>query len=201
MIKRKHDMRRKPRPEHRGWARVTWCGENPVFQYHISPFIVDSLLPNPLKIVLMGALRNELRINLHFPLIAHSCRSELRDSPEQPLQFTSLSILLQQLLPRLNPQLQYNFVLLNDRLVFARVPNTRLSLQSLLCKHILLANRSNDVRFAGEMWRDQNDRIVLNNKSGTYQPSTANVQQAVQLLQQLAPRLKIGGRSIDNSIF
>lgn len=116
MIKRKHDMRHKPRPEHRGWARVTWCGENPVFQYHISPVIIDSLLPNPLKIVLMGALRNELRINLRFPLVAHNCRLELRDSPEQPLQFTSLNILLQQLLPPVNAQLRYNFVLLGDRL-------------------------------------------------------------------------------------
>lgn len=91
---------------------------------------------------------------------------------------------------------KYNFVLLGDgRLVFARVPHIAPKYPyRLLTKHVSLAKRSSNVRFAGELRKaNDNQTLLLNNNSGTYRPDDNLVPEAVAYLQRLFPQIFIRG--------
>jgi hypothetical protein len=65
-----------------------------------------------------------------------------------------------------------------------------------LTKHVGLAKRSSNVRFAGEMRKnDDGKTLLINNNSGTYRPDDRMVPQAVAYFQQLFPNLLIRGIS------
>jgi hypothetical protein len=101
-----------------------------------------------------------------------------------------------QLIDELATDQKYNFVLLGDgRLVYARVPHAALKLPyRLLSKHVGLAKRSSNVRFAGEMRRsDDGEALLINNDSGTYRPDDKMVPDAVAYFQRLFPHLLVRG--------
>jgi hypothetical protein len=103
-----------------------------------------------------------------------------------------------QLINELPIDQKYNFVLLGDgRLVFGRIPHATLKYPyRLLTKHVGLAKRSSNVRFAGEMRKnDDGKTLLINNNSGTYRPDDRMVPQAVAYFQQLFPNLLIRGIS------
>ncbi len=67
----------------------------------------------------------------------------------------------------------------------------------ILSKHVLMANYSENVRFAGEVWKargaDGKVRIYVSNNSGTYKPTLAQLQKAVEYLQKIFPGVEIVG--------
>jgi hypothetical protein len=93
---------------------------------------------------------------------------------------------------------KYNFVLLGDsRLVFARIPHRAPKYPyRLLSKHVGLAKRSSDVRFAGEMRRSDNGKtLLINNNSGTYRPDDKLIPVAEDYFQRLFPHILVRGIS------
>ena len=101
-----------------------------------------------------------------------------------------------QLIDELSADQKYNFVLLGDgRLVFGRIPHATLKYPyRLLTKHVGLAKRSANVRFAGEMRKsDDGETLFINNNSGTYRPDDKMVPEAVAYFQRLFPHLLIRG--------
>lgn len=94
---------------------------------------------------------------------------------------------------------KYNFVLLGDgRLIFARIPHIAPKYPyRLLTKHVGLAKRSSNVRFAGELRKadddDQQTTLLVNNNSGTYRPDDKLVPEAVAYLQRIFPQIFIRG--------
>ncbi|CAF1020447.1 unnamed protein product [Adineta steineri] len=81
---------------------------------------------------------------------------------------------------------KYNFVLLgNGSLVFGKIPHRTLKYRyRLLSKHVVLAKRSSNVRFAGET-------LLMNNNSSTYRPDDKMVPDAVAYFQRLFPHLLV----------
>ena len=61
----------------------------------------------------------------------------------------------------------------------------------VLSKHVLVSNYSNDVRFAGEVWKNEKGQIVLNHNSGTYLPSVDELEAAAEYLRQVFPGVEI----------
>jgi hypothetical protein len=101
-----------------------------------------------------------------------------------------------QLIDELSTDQKYNFVLIGDgRLAFARIPHATLKYPyRLLSKHVGLAKRSSNVRFAGEMWKtDDGETLLINNNSGTYRPDDKMLPDAVAYFQRLFPHLSIRG--------
>ena len=106
------------------------------------------------------------------------------------------SINKKQLIDELLSDQKYNFVLLGDgRLVFARIPHIAPKYPyRLLSKHVALAKRSSDVRFAGELRKvDNGETLLINNNSGTYRPENKLLPAAVNYFQKLFPHISIRG--------
>jgi hypothetical protein len=104
-----------------------------------------------------------------------------------------LSDVLEELLTENDPTIRYNFVIMDDCLIFARVAHLHHVPYYILGKHISLSNRSRDVRFAGELWYDKDNGFQLNNNSGTYRPSQGLIVKTVDLFNYLTPELQFTG--------
>jgi hypothetical protein len=156
----------------------------PVYELKFSSSsIINEYLPDKLAAFSIKSWKNRSKHHFFYskPII-YATRCQLSNTNE-PLSSTfSFSDLLKELLSENNSKLRYNFVIMGDRIILARVAPLHHLSYRLLCKHISLANRSADVRFAGELWRDEKHQFRLNNNSGTYRPVNELIKQATQLL-------------------
>lgn len=66
---------------------------------------------------------------------------------------------------------KYNLVITGSRIIIARTTVQVKAVDWVLTKHVLMSGYDPDVRFSGEVWKDTQGVIRLNNNSGTYQPS------------------------------
>jgi len=83
---------------------------------------------------------------------------------------------LQSLPELLEPGRRYSFVITDDSLNFAASRGHPALL--LMSKHYFLANgKPGSVHFAGEMWLEDG-RLVITDSSGTFKPTTAELEQA-----------------------
>jgi hypothetical protein len=77
-----------------------------------------------------------------------------------------------------DPEFICNYVLLDDKIVFGRVPNEE---REIFAKHLVLSNYSG-VRMAGSFWIDQNGVLNITNASGSYRPSVARLRAMGQFI-------------------
>ncbi len=94
---------------------------------------------------------------------------------------------------------KFNMVITKDRVVIAGLTVKVKRVDWLLTKHVLMSGYDPDVRFAGEVWKDENGVIHINNNSGTYRPSNESVDAAVAYLSKLLPGVKIVGEGMPPS--
>lgn len=81
---------------------------------------------------------------------------------------------------------RYNFVVTGQEIIIARLNvNASRWADWALGKHVLLANYSNDVRFAGELYKDGSGKLHINNNSGTYRPSAEQLKQLEKFLKSI----------------
>src|SRR5262249_47355071 len=66
---------------------------------------------------------------------------------------------------------KYNMIVTGTWVRIGRLEGRNKAIDWLLAKHVLLSNYSEDVRFAGEIWKDADGVIHINRNSGTYKPS------------------------------
>jgi hypothetical protein len=77
----------------------------------------------------------------------------------------------------LEPGRRYTVVVTDNAVAFSPVGRNLVS--KLLSKHYILSDgEPEQVRYAGEMWRD-GDRLVLDDSSGTFRPSVGELRRAV----------------------
>jgi len=175
--------------------------EYPIYKFNLPSTIVDKYLPT--KLIAFQSKTWINRTKHHFfyskPIIFAS-RCQISKTSEQLSSEISLTDLLKDLLSKTGSTSRYNFVIVGDCLIFARVPRHRHVSYHILCKHITLCNRSTDVRFAGELRCDENNCFQLNNNSGTYRPSNTLIKPTVQLFDQLTPSLQFQGTDFQTNI-
>jgi hypothetical protein len=85
----------------------------------------------------------------------------------------------------------YNVVLTSKEMTVGKLDVWAPKVDWVLSKHVLLANYSDDVRFAGEMWKDENDCIHFNANSGTYTPTEEDLQNMLRLARRMFPNLNL----------
>lgn len=81
-----------------------------------------------------------------------------------------------ELLQLLKPGQRYTFVIQGERLAFSDTGTHWLN--DLLSKHRTMAGKADEVHFAGEMWLDDQGRLVIINSSGTYRTPPHRVEAA-----------------------
>ena len=84
----------------------------------------------------------------------------------------------------LKPGIRYTYVIQGRTLRIAEILND-LDPYVKFSKHIILADFSDAVTYAGELWRDprSSKRIILDNNSGTYKPSEKTTQKIARLFE------------------
>jgi len=74
---------------------------------------------------------------------------------------------------------KYNVVITGREVLITRLTNDHPLLSWILSKHVMMSGYSPDVRFAGEVWRNEGDTFVsLNDNSGTYKPDAGRLSAA-----------------------
>ncbi|CAF4810865.1 unnamed protein product, partial [Rotaria magnacalcarata] len=174
----------------------TVYGEFSIFQLNISSNIIDMYLPDilsplPASITVTDRMKRYL---LYLKSMVAALHSQVNREMRNLSSIVPEAEFFQQLLPEQTDMARCNIVILGDRIIFARIPQTYRVTYYLLCKHIALADCSADVRFAGQLWRDD-ESFLLNNDSGTYRPSIILVESAIALFKRLFPFLEIRGVS------
>ena len=86
---------------------------------------------------------------------------------------------------------RYNIVITKEKITVSKLDIKYKYVDWLMNKHVLLSKYSNQVRFAGEVWKTEDGTIYINNNSGTYQPNASQLQAASQYLRSIFPDLKI----------
>lgn len=176
-------------------------GEQPMYQFDISSTIINNYLPCSLHSFAAGSsLKKQIQRDFVFsaPVIS-AVWSQLSDNFEYLYSFVSMSDFFSQLLSNKDSLIRYNFVILNDCFVLTRVPHTHQLSYVLLGKHFTLAAQSTDVRFAGELWRDEQNNFCFNNNSGTYAPPKELINKVMELFNELVPSLQFIGMSFEDS--
>jgi hypothetical protein len=167
-------------------------GELPIWEISQSSIDINDYLPICLHPIPLPTLADHIKhqILCAKPIVWLVRRSQVQ---AHPVYRTADK---KRLIDELSTDQKYNFVLLGDgRLVFARIPHTTPKYPyRLLSKHVGLAKRSSNVRFAGEMRKaDDGETLLINNNSGTYRPDDKMLPEAVAYFQRLFPQLLIRG--------
>jgi hypothetical protein len=186
----------KSNPSLFGKLTSTVFDEYPLYKCQISSELINNYLPDKLIPFNSISWKNVAKKEFFYskPIIFAS-RSQLSDQFEELSYSIKLEDLLEDLLSKTNHIERYNFVITGSDLIFIKIAHIRHLSYHILCKHITLSNRSEDVRFAGEFWRDENNIYHLNNNSGTYRPSNILIEKTVQLFNQITPCLQFQGNS------
>jgi hypothetical protein len=122
--------------------------ENPLYKFKIPSNIINNYLPNKLPAFTSLKWKNlAKRYSIYSKPSVYTSRLKLSSNVEQLSKSLSLSDVLEELLTENDSSSRYNFVILNDCLIFIRVARLRDFPYYLFCKHITLSNRSTDVRF------------------------------------------------------
>lgn len=167
-----------------------------VYKIYIPPEIIDHYLPDDILAYRAQTQKNFMRRLFFFSKqAAASTRSELDDYIDQLPYSVSFNYFLQKLARERDRRVYYNFIVMNDYMIFIRVPHYLDKSYSPLCKHITISSRAKYVRYAGEIWPDGHNHFIVNNSSGAYRPPDELIQQAVQLFKYLSPNTYFQGIS------
>ena len=170
----------------------SFLGKNPIWEISQSSVNIDDYLPISLQPTPLPTIGDHIKHKTLCakPIVWMVRRTQVQGSPIYQ------SVDKERLFDEFLINHKYNFVLLGDgRLVFSRIPHSKLKYPyRLLSKHVGLAKRSSNVRFAGEIKKDDDgETLLINNASGTYRPDDKMVPDAVAYFQRIFPHLLIRG--------
>ena len=86
---------------------------------------------------------------------------------------------------------KYNLIITSKSIYVIKIGIKYKLVDWVLSKHVLLSGYSDDVRFAGEFWKNEEGVIHFNNNSGTYMPDSSTVPYAQAILEQAFPNTNI----------
>ena len=173
----------------------------PIYRVYIPSAMIDQYLPDKLHAFSTNTTKGlSKRFFFYSKPAVKAIRSQMNNHMEDTMPVSmSMESFFQDLLGENDSTIRYNFVILDDCLILIRVPRCRHLSYYALSKHIALSNRAKHVRFAGEMWCEDANRIGLNNSSGTYRPPDALIEQVLKLFHHLTPPKTIEGMSFEIS--
>jgi hypothetical protein len=98
-------------------------------------------------------------------------------------------------LKELQVGVKYNFAILDDRLAITKTGPSKL--ENWLSKHLMLRGKDGSVHYAGELWKDENGVLHINNASGTFKPNGAEISVAANLLSKNLAGAQVQGHQLE----
>lgn len=86
---------------------------------------------------------------------------------------------------------KYNLVITGNKISVIKIDIKYGFVDWILSKHVLLSGYSEDVRYAGEFWKEADGEIYFNNNSGTYSPNSEVIDNTHKYLKEIFPNTKI----------
>lgn len=173
--------------------RLLW-GPHSLFQTKISAGLVDSLLPEVLQSFPQEkpSIVTQIKKNFIFsrPVVS-LIRSQLAASTKMFEGFSEKDLFDSLRTDSAEIPNRYNIVVTGDSITIMKVGIKIKFVDWVLSKHVLISGYGTDVRFAGEIWKDEQGRLHINGNSGTYMPHPEQVQKAAELLGILFPHIEI----------
>jgi hypothetical protein len=175
------------------YGRFIW-GPHVFFEIKQDEDQINQLLPNKLKEyeAKKNSLFNSLKKNVLFskPVI-NFIRNNLIHEKEIITNCTEKELYNMIRTDTDNRPHKYNLVITNNTISVIKIGIKYKAIDWILSKHVLLSGYSNEVRFAGEFWKEEDGCIYFNNNSGTYAPNKKTVDNAETLLQNIFPNVII----------
>ncbi len=175
------------------WLRTLW-GPHAMFEVPLELETVNRFLPTVMKAFPQEkpSLFTRLKKNLLFSKpVVDFARSQLA-SRYRHFQAMSEKHLYDML--RTNSELlpnKYNLVVTGTKAILTK-NNIRMGMVDwILSKHVFVSGYSDDVRFAGEVWKGLDGKIYVSRNSGTYRPTDAQLQAVVEMLKLVFPNVPI----------
>lgn len=177
--------------------RLLW-GPHSLFEIPLADGTVDSYLPDRLQSFPDPdpSFATRLKKNVLFNKgMVSMIRSQLSDNYRR-IEGLTHDLLLNMLRTSSDeyPN-KYNFVVTGNRLIVMKLDIYNGYVDWVMSKHVLMSGYSDDVRFAGEIWKTADGKIHFNNNSGTYKPGS-DLTAATELFEMLFPGVPVEGHGI-----
>jgi hypothetical protein len=165
----------------------------PMIHIRADEAIIDRMLPDSIAAKspdYLTGFKKQLAINLRKSMVLKSIYRTLNGEviPMGDLDGSSLLKLLE-------PEVRYNIVVLKDEIRLIRAVKDPMG--DRVSKHIIVANMSDDVRFAGEAWTDGQGNLFVNNNSGTFQPPHSGALSTAEILRDTLQYNKVAAEELD----
>ncbi len=136
---------------------------------HPLAYLIDEHLPTSLKEfdIPNMSLASSVKKNVLFTQsVVDMIRHQMANNFTEQHGFTQYN-LLKLLTPEPNgASLKYNIVVTRRELIIVSNSVYYGFVDWVLTKHVLISGYAHDVKYAGELWRGENDIIYINNNSG-----------------------------------
>ena len=175
------------------WGRYLW-GPHAFFEVKIDQELINCKLPETLKeySAKKKGLFTYIKKNILFsrPVIEFirkhltSVKEVYKDSNEKNM-YNMMRTNTE------NKPHRYNLVITSESIHVIKIDIKYKLVDWILSKHVLLSGYSDDVRYAGEFWKEPTGEIYFNNNSGTYAPSSELIEPVRYILEEIFPNIEI----------
>lgn len=176
------------------------CGPHAFYEMKHSNEEIERMLPNKLKEYekKKSGLFTYLKKNVLFSKpVVNFIRKHLATTKEVISDSSEKDLFNMIRTDTENIKNKYNLVITSESIYVIKIGIKYKIIDWILSKHVLLSGYSQDVRFAGEFWKDKDGIIFFNNNSGTYAPNKDTIPYAQAILEQAFPNTKIKSKSFD----
>lgn len=187
-------------PSKLGLGLLFICGPHVFYEIKHSNEKIEKLLPKKLKeySAKKGSFFNFIKKEVLFSkLVISFLRKHLAKTKESFVNATEKDVFNMIRTDTDNIPNKYNLIVTSESIYVIKIGIKYKIVDWVLSKHVLLSGYSNDVRYAGEFWKESDGIIYFNNNSGTYAPSSDSVSNALILLEQVFPNTIIKTKYIE----
>lgn len=175
------------------YGRYLW-GPHSFFEIKVDPKLIDKHLPNRLKEYSgkKATLYTWIKKNILFSKpVVNFIRKNLTSEKILYPNSTEKDLFNMIRTSTENITNKYNIVITSESIHIIKLNIKYKYVDWILSKHVLLSGYSDDVRYAGEFWKDKNGNIYFNNNSGTYMPNKEIIEDANNIFKNIFPNIKI----------
>lgn len=170
------------------------CGPHAFYELKHSNENIENLLPTSLKEYdkKTSGLMTSIKKNILFSkTVVSFIRKHLAETKEVFKDSSERDLYNMLRTDTENIPNKYNLIITSESVYVIKIGIKYKLVDWVLSKHVLLSGYSDDVRFAGEFWKQSDGVVCFNNNSGTYAPKNELMDSAEKVIKELFPNTDI----------